>query len=304
MEGYQGFELPSGVGLVASGRAMDKAGEIISTVENAKAAAIAFIVTYGFQILGALIVLTAGLLVARWVGNLIMKALLRREMEPPVRNLIVRVSRLAVVMLSIIIALDTAGVKTAPLVAGLGVAGVGIGLAMQGVLGNLVAGLLIIVVKKFRVGEYIEIHDVEGEVVAIELFSTTLMHPDKSRVIIPNRKIVGEILHNYGTMRQLDLQFSVAYRTDLLEAIEVIKQILAANPRVIKDPEPVVRVIKYGDSAVEIMVGPWVAVKDFGAARGELNLAIFDALKTANISIPFPQREIRILNDFNPAAAK
>jgi small conductance mechanosensitive channel len=283
---------------------MDKAGEIISTVENAKAAAIAFIVTYGFQILGALIVLTAGLLVARWVGNLIMKALLRREMEPPVRNLIVRVSRLAVVMLSIIIALDTAGVKTAPLVAGLGVAGVGIGLAMQGVLGNLVAGLLIIVVKKFRVGEYIEIHDVEGEVVAIELFSTTLMHPDKSRVIIPNRKIVGEILHNYGTMRQLDLQFSVAYRTDLLEAIEVIKQILAANPRVIKDPEPVVRVIKYGDSAVEIMVGPWVAVKDFGAARGELNLAIFDALKTANISIPFPQREIRILNDFNPAAAK
>lgn len=283
---------------------MDQSAQILTTVQNAKTAAVNFIVAYGFQMLGAVIVLVAGLLFARWVGNLLMNALMRREMEPPVRLLLVRVSKLIIILLTIIVALDTAGVKTAPLVAGLGVAGVGVGLALQGVLGNLMAGLLIIVVKKFRVGEYIEIHDVEGEVISIELFSTTLLHPDRSRVIIPNRKIVGEILHNYGSMRQLGLTFSVAYGTDLKQAIDLIKRILAANARVIKDPAPAVGVAKLGDSSIAINVGPWVAVKDYGAAQAELTQTILEALTEAKVVLPFPQQEIRILNEALPLAAR
>src|ERR1700693_1964314 len=122
-----------------------------------------------------------------------------------------------------------------PLIAGIGVAGAGIALAMQGVLSNMVAGLTIIFTRPFRVGEYIHIAGVEGSVETIHLFSTTLSHADLSRVVIPNRKIVGEILHNYGQIRQVEVVVGVAYDTDLSRAVAAIREVLEGNPRVLKD---------------------------------------------------------------------
>jgi small conductance mechanosensitive channel len=273
-------------------------------MENAKQVAVNFVVTYGFQIIGALVILAGGLFLAKWAGNILMRGLMRREMEPPVRTLIVRGVRLLIFALTAVIALDKFGVQVAPLVAGIGVAGVGIGLAMQGVLGNLVAGMFIIFVKPFRVGEYIEIHDVEGEVITIELFMTVLAHPDRSLVKIPNRKIVGEILHNYGTMRQLGLKFSVSYDTNLSQALALIREVVVNHPRVIKDPSPVVAISSFEASAINITAGPWVAVKDYGAAMGELNQLIYERLLSAKITIPFPQQEVRILNETLPLQAK
>ena len=272
-------------------------------MEEAKQVALDFIVRYGFQIVGALIILAAGFFVSKWLGNLLMKALMRREMEPPVRTLIVRVLRLLVIALTVVIALDKFGVQVAPLVAGIGVAGVGVGLAMQGVLGNLVAGLFIIVVKPFRVGEYIDLLGEQGEVKTIELFNTTLAHPDRSRVVIPNRKIVGEILHNFGTMRQLDLKFSVAYGSNISQTTALIREAVVNHPRVIKDPPPVIGITDFGESSINIAVGPWVGVKDYVTARAELNQLIYERLVGARITIPFPQREIRILNEASSVAA-
>ena len=128
------------------------------------------------------------------------------------------------------------GVDIAPLVAGVGVIGVGIGLATQGVLANLVAGLLIIFSKPFRVGEFIDLLGESGVVQAIDLFSTKLAHADKSIVVIPNRKIVGEILHNYGVIRQLDLCIGVSYDSDLKQVERIVKDILARNAKVLKEP--------------------------------------------------------------------
>jgi small conductance mechanosensitive channel len=172
-----------------------------------------------------------------------------------------------------------------------------VGLAMQGVLSNLVAGLTIIFVKKFRVGEYIEINGVHGQVDNIELFSTTLIHPDLSRIIIPNRKIVGEIIHNYGKIRQLDLSVGVAYDTNLNQALEVIRGILARNVRVLKDPAPVLGTATLADSSIVLAIKPWVTLGDFGPAQAEINQEVVEKLKTAGISIPFPQREIRVLGN-------
>jgi small conductance mechanosensitive channel len=276
-------------------------------MQNAKAVAINFIVQYGFQIVGAMFILAGGLFLAKWVGNLLMRSLMRREMEPPVRTLIVRIVRLVIFGFTVVIALDRFGVPVNTLVAGIGVAGVGIGLAMQGVLGNLVAGLCIIIIKPFRVGEYVELLGVQGEVRTIELFSTILLHPDRSHVVIPNRKIVGEILHNFGVMRQLPLKFAVSYSTNLSQAMALIREIVVNHPRVIKDPAPVVGISDFGDSAINIAVRPWVAVKDFGPAMGELNQSIYQRLLDAKIAIPFPQHEIRILNEtipFQSAQAK
>jgi small conductance mechanosensitive channel len=183
--------------------------------------------------------------------------------------------------------------------AGIGVAGAGIALAMQGILGNMVAGLTIIFTKPFRIGEYISIAGVEGNVENISLFSTILSHPDRSKVVVPNRKIVGEILHNYGKVRQINIVVGVAYDTDLNKALSTVNDVLQNNPRVLKDLTPVIAVSVLADSSINIAVKPWTSVTDFGPAGGEINKALVEAFRTKNIMIPFPQREIRILSGGN-----
>ncbi|PYI88311.1 MAG: mechanosensitive ion channel protein MscS, partial [Verrucomicrobia bacterium] len=230
------------------------------------------------------------------VGNVAMRWLEQKPIEPPVRLLMVRIARLLVIVLALVIALGTAGVDVTALVAGIGVAGVGVGLAMQGVLGNLFAGLMIIFTKPFRVGEYVELLGVQGQVEMIELFSTKLVHPDRSRVVIPNRKVVGEVLHNYGTVRQLDLVVGVAYNSNLTETIAAVRDILNQHPRVLKDPAPIVGVSVLADSSINLAVRPWTKVADYGPACSELYQAIVERFRERNISIPFPQREVRMLD--------
>ncbi len=258
---------------------------------------IKFATEYGFQIIGAIIILIAGALLARWLGRITDQWLLKKQVEPPIRILGVRFLRLLVFTLAVVLALDKCGVPITPMVAGIGVAGVGIGLATQGVLSNMAAGLMIIFAKPFRVGEYIELLGVEGQVTAIELFSTTLAHVDRSKVVIPNRKIIGEILHNYGTMRQVDITVGVAYGTNIGRAIAVVRDVLARNSRVLKDPAPSVGVILLGDSSVDIAVKPWVLVADFGLASAEINQAILEQFQIERIEMPFPQREVRLIKD-------
>src|SRR6185436_1756971 len=204
--------------------------------------------------------------------------------------------RLVIMAFTLVIVATQLGVQVMPLVAGLSVVGVGVGLAMQGVLGNLVAGLLIIFTKPFRVGEYIEIIGVQGQVDTIELFNTVLLHPDRSRVVIPNRKIAGEILHNYGTIRQLDLSVGVSYDTNIPATLALVRDILSKNSRVLKELAPGIGVSALADSSINIAVKPWVAVSDYGAAGAEINQAIVEQFRHQGISIPCPQREIRILN--------
>jgi len=255
-----------------------------------------FLTEYGFQIIGAIIILVISGLIARTVGRVAGQWLTKRRVEPPLCSLVVRVLRLLVFGLGLVLALEKCGVPIAPMVAGIGVAGVGIGLATQGVLSNVVAGLTIIFTKPFRVGEYIEMAGVHGQVVTIELFSTVLVHGDRSQVVIPNRKIVGEILHNYGLIRQLDLSVGVAYQSNVNEVLTAVREILTRNPRVLKDPAPGVGVATLGESSVGIAVKPWVSVADYGPASAEINQAILEEFRAKGIEIPFPQREVRILN--------
>jgi small conductance mechanosensitive channel len=199
-----------------------------------------------------------------------------------------------VIGLFAIMALQNIGVQLLPLIAGLGVAGAGVALAMQGVLGNLVAGLTIIFTKPFRVGEYVSIAGEEGLVESISLSTTVLSHPDRSLVVIPNRKIVGEILHNYGNLRQLDVAVSVGLDADLNAALAAIDEVVRANPRVLADPKPVIAVGGFAPGAIAIAVKPWVSVRDFGAAGGELTQAIVEIFRARGIAIPLPQQEVRM----------
>jgi small conductance mechanosensitive channel len=269
--------------------------EQFQTIDQIKASAIDMVIKFGPKLLVATAIMVAGHFVGRWVGRAVEQLLGRFKLEPPVRSLLVRVVYLVVLILFAIMALQNLGVELLPLIAGLGVAGAGVALAMQGVLGNIVAGLTIIFTHPFHVGDYLSIGDEEGEVLDVTLFTTTLGHTDRSKVVIPNRKIVGEILHNYGRIRQLSLSVGVAYGTDLDAAMAAIDGILRANSRVLPDPAPACGVAQLADSSVRINIMPWVSVPDFVPAGAEINRAILETFRARGIEIPFPRHDVRML---------
>ncbi len=270
-------------------------GNQLETLDQVKAAVLDMAVRFGPRVLVAILILVVGYIVSRWAGSMLGRMLKRFRLEPPVRSLLVRCGRLIVLGLFAIMALQNLGVELLPLIAGLGVAGAGIALAMQGILGNLAAGLTIIFTEPFQVGDYISIAKEEGEVLDISLSNTTLGHADRSKVVIPNRKIVGEILHNYGRIRQLNVAVGVSYGTDMNVALGAIDEVLRANPRVLQDPAPGIAITRLADSSVVISVNPWVNVPDYIAAVGEVNKAILETFRARNVVIPFPQREVRMV---------
>ena len=266
----------------------------LETITQAKSTLVDLAVRFGPKVFVAILILVVGAVVSRWLARWADRGLLHFELEPPVRLLLSRTVRVLVFALFLIMALQNLGVELLPLIAGLGIAGAGIALAMQGVLGNIAAGLSIIFTKPYRVGEYISITGEEGRVEAINLFSTTLSHADRSLVVIPNRKIAGEILHNFGNMRQVDVTVGVAYDADLNVALAGVEEVLQRNARILKDPRPVVQVVRLSDSSVQIAVKPWVSVDDFAAATGEINKAILEAFRARELEFP-PPRTVRLL---------
>ena len=267
----------------------------LQSLDQIKSSALDMAVRFGPKLVVAIIILVAGYMVGRWVGSLLERLLVRLNLEAPVRSLLVRIAQLLILALFAIMALQNLGVELLPLIAGLGVAGAGVALAMQGILGNIVAGLTIIFTRPFHVGDYISIAKEEGEVLDISLFSTTLGHTDLSKVVIPNRKIVGEILHNYGRIRRLNIALDVSYQTDVNVALRLITEILQANPRVLQDPAPQLGVTRLADSGVTIGIKPWVSVPDYDAAISEINRTILETFAARNIVIALPQCEIRML---------
>jgi small conductance mechanosensitive channel len=267
----------------------------LNAIDHVKSQVIDLGIQFGPRLLVATLVLVAGAFVGGWLARLGEKILKRFELEPPVRMLLLRVMRVLVFILFLILALQNLGIQLLPLIAGLGVAGAGVALAMQGVLGNMVAGLTIIFTKPYRVGDFIEVVGVQGQVHQISIFTTILLHIDRSHVVVPNRKIVGEILHNYGQIRQAEVLVGVGYEVELTQALAGFAQVVGSNARVLRDPAPLVQVVSLSDSTVQIAVRPWVAVADIQIVVDEVSRAIVDDCRRRGISIPYPQREVRLL---------
>ncbi|MFT3848848.1 MAG: mechanosensitive ion channel [Propionivibrio sp.] len=269
--------------------------ESLQVLDQVKATAIDMGLKFGPKLVVAGLILLAGYMACRWAGSMVERLLVRSRLDAPLRHLLARLVQIFVFGLFAIMSMQNLGVELLPLVAGLGVAGAGVALALQGVLGNLVAGLTIIFTQPFHVGDYISIGNEEGEVLDISLFNTTLGHTDRSRVVIPSRKIVGEILHNCGQIRRLALAANVAYGTDVGVALALVNDVLAANPRVLKTPVPVVGIARLADSSISMNINPWVNVPDYEAAISEVNQAVLAAFRAHGIVIPLPQREVRMV---------
>ncbi len=266
----------------------------MDAMSRAEGTLIDLAIRFGPKLLVAILVLVTGGFVAAWMGRAGDQGLARLELEPPIRRLLLRIARLVVFLLFAIVALQNLGVDLLPLIAGLSIAGAGIALATQGVLSNAVAGLTIIFTKPYRIGDFIAVAGVEGRVNEISMFNTVLAHADRSRVVVPNRKIVGEILHNYGRIRQTLTSVAVAYDADIAAALQAVAEAVAANRRVLAEPGALIQVVQVAASGVRIDVRVWVAVADYGLVEGELYVAVAAALRARGVAIGYPQLEVRM----------
>jgi len=253
-------------------------------------------VNWSFKLVGAVIVVIAGFIIGRWVANLIQRGMEQRGVDVTLRQFIASTVRLVVVMMFFIVALNQLEIAITPLIAAIGGLAVGLSLALQGPVSNYGAGLMIILTRMYRVGDTITSQGCAGQVEEISLASTHLRAEDGELIVIPNKHIVGEIHTNSDTNRIVEGCIGIAYSADPRAAIASIKESLANSGGVVKNAEPEVGITSFGDSSIDIEYRYWTPTGGYYKTVHSVNLAIFEGFAKNDINIPFPQREIRILN--------
>lgn len=274
----------------------DQIGEQLSLVTHLYQIAIDYMVSYSFQLLSAILVVIAGIYISRWISRLLSRALEGRDVDQTLRQFIASTVRLIVLIIFIVIAIQQLGINITPMVAAIGGLTVGLSLALQGPVSNYGAGLIIILTRMYRVGDTITTQGCSGIVEDISLAATEIRAEDGELIVIPNKHILGEIHSNSESNRIVEGSIGVAYDAPIEEAISIIENILASNPDVAKAATPEVGISGFGDSSVDIEFRYWAPSGRYYPTTHAINLAVFNAFKSAGISIPFPQREVRMLD--------
>jgi small conductance mechanosensitive channel len=239
-------------------------------------------------------------LVGRWLAGVLRsglkKIMRKRAVDETLTKFAGSLIYAAFLIFVIIAALGQLGIQTTSLIAILGAAGLAIGLALQGSLSNLASGVMLIALRPFSVGHYIEGAGIAGTVHSVQLFTTTLMTPDNRRIIVPNSKLTNDNIINYTieAKRRIDFFFSVAYNDDIRKAQEVMMQALRSDARVLGDPEPTVGVFELGDNAIKFAVRPWVKTEDYWTVYFDMMQTMKQRLTEEGFNIPFPQRDVHL----------
>ncbi|MDQ8204806.1 mechanosensitive ion channel family protein [Pelagicoccus sp. SDUM812003] len=259
---------------------------------------IAFATSYGMNIIGAIIILVIGSMVSKFVSKRVEGFILKSpSTDSSIAAIARKVSYAGLMTIVIIIVLGKFGVETASLIAVLGTAGLAIGLALQGTLSNIAAGVMILILKPFKAGNAVKIAG--GDVYLVDqigLFVTHAHQPDCPRVMIPNSKIWGNIIVNFSDtdqgLRRFDIPFGISYGDDINAALEILEKLAADDPRVKTDPAPFIKVDSLGDSSVNILFRVYTAASDWWPAKLELTKAGKEALEAGGLTIPFPQQDV------------
>lgn len=260
----------------------------------------------GLRLAAALLVVLVGIWVARRLANVAERAFGRARFDITLASFLRNLLYGILIALLIVTALQVAGVPSAPLVAALGAGGLAIGLSLQGSLSNLAWGVLLALFRPFRVGDFVEVGGTMGSVDAINLMYTQLVMPDGREAIIPNAKIGGDAIINFnrrGT-RRFELTVGIGYKDDIGAAMAEIEKLFEADPRILKDPAPGVWTTALGESSVDLVIRAWATSADFWPAQTDLLRAIKESFDAAGISIPFPQRELTVIQGSLPPAAE
>jgi small conductance mechanosensitive channel len=289
---------------------IESIGQDLEQVNAIYQMVVEFFVGYSFQIIGALLILLVGIFVAGKVSKMVERLCLKKKLDVTLSSFIASTIKIIIIVLIAIIALGKLGISVTPFVAAIGALSLGAGLAMQGLLANYAAGLNIIITRPFIVGDTIEVQSVTGLVKRVHLAYTILIDEDGTEIAIPNRHIVGEIIHNSYSNMLAEVSIGIAYSEDAPRAIQIIQQALVKveelqNIHMPLDEDGVpkteqklqVGIGSFGDSSVNLSVRAWLPTCKFHQLRFKLNAAIYAALNENDVKIPFPQHEVRMLKD-------
>jgi small conductance mechanosensitive channel len=254
------------------------------------------ITIYGLKVIAAVVILVLGRWAAMGMRNIVRGVMRRSNIDETVCSFGANLTYFALLIFFVLAALGQLGIQTTSFIAVLGAAGLAVGLALQGSLANFAAGFLMIIFRPFRVGDYIEGAGVVGTVEEIQIFTTTLRTPDNKTIIVPNAKITGDNIVNWtskGT-RRVDLTIGTGYGDDIDKTKQVIREVLANEPRILSDPPPQVALLELGESSVNYIVRPWVKAEDYWNVYFDTTEKLKKAFDAHSINIPYPQRDIHI----------
>lgn len=254
------------------------------------------VTTWGLKVIGAVALLIIGRMIAGILRKITRRALENADVDPTLVPFLSKLAYYFVLIVVVIAVLGVFGVQTASLVAVLGAAGLAVGLALQGTLSNFAAGVMLLFFRPFKLGDFIDAGGTTGSVEEIGVFATTLKSPDNVKIVVPNSQVYGQTIKNFNGFdtRRVDMEIGISYDDDIPKAMEVIRGIVAADSRVLQEPEPVIAVSNLGDSSVDIVVRPWCAGSDYWALRWDLNQRIKEGLEAAGCSIPYPQTDVHL----------
>lgn len=257
-----------------------------------------FLVTYGMRIVGALLIMVIGILIAKIVRRMLVRILTGAKVEQTIVSFVASMTYVTLCVFVVIAALDKLGVKTTSVMAALGAAGLAVGLALQGALTNFAAGLLIVIFKPFKVGDFIEAAGETGLVEHIEMLTTSLKTLDNKVVVVPNGKLTAENIINYTAkgIRRVDLTAGASYGDDIEKVKAAVREVFAADPRILKEPAPFVGLVEMADSSLNYVVRPWCKTEDYWGVYFDTNEALKKKFDALGITIPFPQRDVHIIS--------
>ena len=255
------------------------------------------VIDWSGRLLSAAVILFVGLWVTRKLSDLIKRLLGRREWDPIVTSFLANIAFVALMAFVVVAVLGRLGVETASFAALIAAAGLAIGLALQGSLSNFASGFLLIVLRPFKKGDYIEGAGTGGIVEEMQVFHTVLKTPDNKKVIVPNSKLTGDNITNFTAMdtRRIDLKVGVSYSDDLAKVKAVLRRIVDADARILRDPAPVVMVSELADSSVNLIARVWVKSADYWPVVFDNTEKIKNTFDAEGISIPFPQRHVHVI---------
>lgn len=267
----------------------------------------ASVIHAGLNLLFALLILLVGTWVAARMANFSRRALQRANVDDTLSGFLRNVIYGVLVAMLIVMALTRAGVPSAPLVAALGAGGLAIGLALQGSLSNLAWGVLLVIFRPFRVGDFVTAGGLDGTVQSINLMHTLLLLPDGREAVVPNGKVGGDAIvnHNRRGTRRFELKLGIGYKDDIGAAMAEIRRLFAADARILKDPAPGVWTVGLGENVVDLVIRAWTSSADSWDVQTDLLRAIREHFEAAGISLPAPRRELVITHgDASDAAPR
>lgn len=254
-------------------------------------------VQYSMSALGAIAILIVGWMIAGWASRKVYNmAASSEKIDATLAPILRKIVRIAIMIITILAVLGQFGIETASVIAVLGAATLAIGLALQGTLSNVAAGVMLLIFRPFEVGHSITVSGISGSVVEIGLFTTTFKTNEGLRLVAPNARIWGNEITNFSAndTRRLDISVGIGYGDDMDKAIEVLLDMLKSDERVLEDPAPQVMVNELGDSSVNLIIRSWISRENFWGAKWDLTKRTKEVLDKNEINIPFPQRDIHV----------